>query len=94
MLEVHSVFDPDVNMLGVSNLFLCVLSVSFTITDGLVGEIPFEELYFYYSVLEHDKTSLSKLTFVSLKEYTSGSMSSLSLTVPDFSSSTFPSQKT
>ena len=91
-------------MLGVSNLFLCVLSVSFTITDGLVGEIPFEELYFYYSVLEHDfkcvttarldKTSLSKLTFVSLKEYTNGSMSSLSLMVPDFSSSTFRSQKT
>ena len=45
-LKVHPSFDPDVNMLGVSNLYLCVLSVSFTITDGLVGEIPFEELHF------------------------------------------------
>ena len=45
-LKVHPSFDPDVNMLGVSNLYLCVLSVFFTITDGLVGEIPFEELHF------------------------------------------------
>ena len=32
-------------MLGVGNLYLCVLSVSVTINGGLVGEIPFEELH-------------------------------------------------
>lgn len=47
----HPAFNPDLKMLGVSTLYLCVLSVSFTINGGLVGEIPFEELHFNYSVL-------------------------------------------
>ena len=38
-------------MLGVSNLYLCVLSFSFTINGELVGEIPSEELHFNESVL-------------------------------------------
>ena len=71
----------DLNMLGVSTLYLCVLSVSFTINCGLVGKIPFEDFHFDQSVLYIldvrefkdsrwrglAKKSLSKLTFVSLK---------------------------
>lgn len=37
-------------MLGVGNLYLCALSVSFTINSGLSGEKPFEELHFKQSV--------------------------------------------
>ena len=44
-------FIPDLNMLGISNLYLCVLSILFTINGGLVGEIPFEELHFNQNVL-------------------------------------------
>ena len=38
-------------MLGVCNLYLCLLSISFAINGELVGEIPFEELHFNQSVL-------------------------------------------
>lgn len=38
-------------MLGVGILYLCVVSVSFTINGGIVGEIPLEELYFNQGVL-------------------------------------------
>lgn len=32
-------------------MYLCVLSILFTINAGLVGEIPFEELHFSQNVL-------------------------------------------
>ena len=66
-------------MLGVGNLYLCALSVSFTINSGLSGEKPFEELHFKQSVFiasillslrttaRLGKIWLSKLTFVSPK---------------------------
>lgn len=49
--KVHLFFNLGLNMLGVGILYLCVVSVSFTINGGLVGEIPFEELYFNQGVL-------------------------------------------
>ena len=33
-------------MLEIVNLHLCILSVSFTINGGIVGEVPFEKLHF------------------------------------------------
>ena len=49
--EAVAFFNPDLNMLGVCTLYLCLLSISFTINGELVGEIPFEELHFNQSVL-------------------------------------------
>ena len=37
-------------MLRVSNLYLCVLSISTIINGGLAGKKPFEELHFKQSV--------------------------------------------